>query len=117
MRIGMCIPIGERGSERRASRYAEMRDMAVAAEHGGLDSVWVADHLFIVGDDDEPRGLWEATSILAALADATTRVEIGPLVLCAPFRNAGMTAWIANTIEEISDGRFVLGLGAGWHQP
>jgi alkanesulfonate monooxygenase SsuD/methylene tetrahydromethanopterin reductase-like flavin-dependent oxidoreductase (luciferase family) len=94
-----------------------MRDMAVAAEHGGLDSVWVADHLFIVGDDDVPRGLWEATSILAALADATSRVEIGPLVLCAPFRNAGMTAWIANTIEEISDGRFVLGLGAGWHQP
>ncbi len=77
----------------------------------------MADHLFIVGDDDEPRGLWEATSILAALADATTRVELGPLVLCGPFRNPGLTAWIANTIEEISDGRFVLGLGAGWHQP
>ena len=55
--------------------------------------------------------------MLAALADATERVELGPLVLCTPFRNPGLTAWMANTLDEISGGRFVLGLGAGWHAP
>lgn len=51
------------------------------------------------------------------MANATSRVQVGPLVLCTPFRNAGLIAWAANTLDEISGGRFVLGLGAGWHQP
>ena len=90
--------------------------MAVAAEAGGADSIWVADHLFYE-NDGEIRGMWEAMSVLAALADATTRVELGPLVMCVPFRNPGLIAWISNTIDEISGGRFVVGLGSGWHQP
>ena len=117
MRIGVCLPIGERGPERRAFRYGEMRDMALATEHGGLDSIWVADHIFFVADDGTVRGVWESLSMLAALADATSRLELGPLVLCTPFRNPGMIAWAANTIDEISGGRFVLGLGSGWSQP
>jgi alkanesulfonate monooxygenase SsuD/methylene tetrahydromethanopterin reductase-like flavin-dependent oxidoreductase (luciferase family) len=60
--------------------------------------------------------VWESLSILSALADATSRVELGPLVLCGPFRNAGLIAWMSNTIDEISGGRFVLGLGAGWSE-
>src|SRR5688572_11443024 len=117
MRIGVCLPIGERGPERRLFRYEQMRDIALAAEHGGLDSIWVADHIFIDPGDSLVRGAWESLSILGALADATKRVELGPLVLCTPFRTPGMIAWAANTLDEISGGRFVLGLGAGWHQP
>jgi alkanesulfonate monooxygenase SsuD/methylene tetrahydromethanopterin reductase-like flavin-dependent oxidoreductase (luciferase family) len=117
VKIGVCVPIGERGPERRLFRYEQMRDIALAAEHGGLDSIWMADHIFFVSEGGPFRGAWESMSMLAALADATTRVELGPLVLCTPFRNPGMIAWAANTIDEISGGRFVLGLGAGWHQP
>jgi alkanesulfonate monooxygenase SsuD/methylene tetrahydromethanopterin reductase-like flavin-dependent oxidoreductase (luciferase family) len=117
MRVGLCIPVGERGPELIPFRYREMRELAQAAESGGLDSIWMADHLFIQGGETGERGLWESMSMLAALADATTRVELGPLVLCTPFRNPGMIAWAANALDEISDGRFVLGMGAGWHQP
>ena len=117
MRVGLSIPIGERGSQLVPFRYSEMRELAQAAESGELDSIWVADHLFIRGGGAIERGLWESMSMLAALAEATERVELGPLVLCTPFRNPGMIAWAANSLDEISNGRFVLGLGAGWHQP
>jgi len=117
MRVGLSLPIGERGEERRPYSYQQLRELAVAAEKNGLASIWVADHLFYAAPDKAPRGMWESLSILAALADATERVEFGPLVLCTPFRNPGLIAWMANTLEEISGGRFVLGLGAGWHQP
>lgn len=90
--------------------------MALAAEEGGASSIWVADHFFY-DSDEGPRGLWEAMSILAGLAEATKRVEVGPLVMCVPFRNPGLVAWIANTIDEISGGRFVVGLGSGWYEP
>ncbi len=121
MRVGLCIPIGERGPEFVPFRYREMRELALAAESGGLDSIWVADHLFIrrgsgSGSGTE-RGLWESLAMLGGLAEATSRVELGPLVLCTPFRNPGLIAWSANSLDEVSNGRFVLGLGAGWHQP
>lgn len=117
MRVGVCLPIGERGPERRAKSYREMREMAVAADRGGADSIWVADHIFYETEDRGVVGIWESMTILSALADATQRAELGPLVMCTPFRNAGLIAWMANTLDEISGGRFVLGLGAGWHQP
>ncbi len=94
-----------------------MRELALLTEHGGLDSIWVADHLLFGGTDTDVRGAWESMSMLGALAEATTRVELGPLVLCTPFRNPGLIAWMANTLDQISQGRFVLGLGAGWHEP
>ncbi|HEY7600143.1 MAG TPA: LLM class flavin-dependent oxidoreductase, partial [Candidatus Limnocylindrales bacterium] len=118
MRVGICIPISERGPEREILGYAGMRELAITTEQAGLDSIWVADHLFFVPADGSPtRGVWESLTMLAALADATSRVELGPLVLCAPFRNPGLVGWMANTLDEISGGRFVMGLGAGWHQP
>ncbi len=116
MRVGICLPITERGHEPRALRYEEMRDLAIATEQNGLDSIWVADHLFI-SSSNTTRGAWESLSILGALAEVTSRVELGPLVLCTPFRNPGLIAWTANTLDEISGGRFVMGLGAGWHEP
>lgn len=117
MRVGIGLPISERGPERRATPYAEMRDLAVATEQSGLDSIWVADHLFFVPPEGPMRGAWESLTVLGALAEATSRVELGPLVLCTPFRNPGLIAWLANTLDEISGGRFVLGMGAGWHAP
>ena len=83
-----------------------------------MNSLWVADHL--LGEfgepGDPPQGMWEAWSVLSALAVATTRVELGPLVACTSFRNPTLLAKMADTLDEISGGRLVLGLGAGYHE-
>jgi alkanesulfonate monooxygenase SsuD/methylene tetrahydromethanopterin reductase-like flavin-dependent oxidoreductase (luciferase family) len=117
MRIGLCLPIGESGNPPRAVRYSQIRELALLAEAGGLDSIWAADHLFHQPPAGPRRGLWENLTVLSALAEATQRVELGPLVLCTPFRNPGMLAWQANALDEVSGGRLVLGLGCGWHEP
>jgi probable F420-dependent oxidoreductase len=90
--------------------------MARAAEAAGFDSIWVGDHLLYRGGDGPERGPWEAWTLLAALAAATERVELGPLVACAAFHPPGLIAKMAATVGEISGGRFVLGLGAGWNE-
>src|SRR4051812_41236495 len=87
--------------------------MARAAEEVGFDSVWLGDHLIY---DEPDRGPWEVWTQMAALAAATARVTIGPLVACAGFHPPGLIAKMAATIDEISQGRFVLGLGAGWNR-
>lgn len=117
MRIGLVLPIGERGDPPKAVRYSEIRELALLAEQGGLDAVWAADHIFHEPPTGPRRGIWENWTVMSALAEATERVDFGPLVLCTPFRNPGMLAWQANTLDEVSGGRLVLGLGAGWHQP
>jgi alkanesulfonate monooxygenase SsuD/methylene tetrahydromethanopterin reductase-like flavin-dependent oxidoreductase (luciferase family) len=98
-------------------RWADLLGLARQAEQAGFDSLWLIDHfLYRFPTDTENRGLWECWSLLAALAAATSRVALGTLVLGAGFRNPALTAKMADTVEEISDGRLILGLGAGYHE-
>jgi probable F420-dependent oxidoreductase len=113
MRLGIQLPEVERDV-----RWPEYLAMARAAEEGGFDSLWLGDHLlYAPGDRRLPeRGPWEAWTLMSALAAATERVELGPLVACAGFHPPGLLAKMAATLDEVSGGRFVLGLGAGWNR-
>jgi probable F420-dependent oxidoreductase len=111
LKVGVQLPEVE-----REVRWPEMLDMARALEDLGYDSVWVGEHLLYRFADRPPRAPWEAWTMLAGLAAATSRIELGPLVACTNFHNPAMLAKQAATIDEISDGRFILGLGAGWNE-
>src|SRR3954453_8580244 len=108
MRRGIQLPEVERDV-----RWPEYVSMARAAEEVGFDSIWLGDHLIY---DQPDRGPWEVWTQMAALAAATARVTIGPLVACAGFHPPGLIAKMAATIDEVSQGRFVLGLGSGWNR-
>lgn len=100
------------------ARWSDFLAMANAAEQIGLDSLWVPEHLLFRDEArGGTRGAWDSWSLISALAAVTSRVEIGPLVSCVSFRNPALIAKMADTIDEISNGRLVLGLGAGWHEP
>ena len=90
--------------------------MARLGEQVGFDSVWVGDHLLYRDEAHGARGPWEAWTTLAGIAAATNRIAIGPLVACTSFHNPAMLAKLAGTVDEISGGRLILGLGAGWNE-
>jgi alkanesulfonate monooxygenase SsuD/methylene tetrahydromethanopterin reductase-like flavin-dependent oxidoreductase (luciferase family) len=99
------------------ARWTDLRALALRAEALGFDSVWYGDHLlYRHSGDDRGRGPWEAWTVLAGLAAVTSRVQLGPLVAATAFHSPAMLAKKAATVDEISGGRLVLGLGAGWNE-
>lgn len=117
MKIGIILPLGEEETLGRVISYPEVREIARRAENGGLDSIWVYDHMIFRFPERPQDGVLEAWTVASALAEATERVELGALVLCTAFRNPAVLAKMAVTLDEISNGRLILGLGAGWHEP
>jgi alkanesulfonate monooxygenase SsuD/methylene tetrahydromethanopterin reductase-like flavin-dependent oxidoreductase (luciferase family) len=111
LEIGVQLPEVE-----REVRWPEMLAIAKKAEECGFASVWVGDHMLYRGDGREERGPWDVWTLLAAIAASTARVKLGPLVASTAFHPPGLLARMAVTIDEVSGGRFVLGLGAGWNE-
>jgi len=115
-RTGRPIGVGIQLPEvEREVRWPELRAIARRAEAIGLDSIWLGDHLLYRDASGETRGPWEAWTTLAGLAEATERVTLGPLVAATAFHAPFMLAKQAATVDEISGGRLVLGIGAGWN--
>src|SRR5262245_58084428 len=129
MKLGMTLPIGVGAlGDGKPAPWTVLREIAKRGEEVGFDSVMLPDHLLFrrspPGDvmmvdmpEGKSRGIWEAWSILSAVAEATRRVQLGTLVACTGFRNPALLAKMAETLDEISGGRVLLGLGAGWHTP
>jgi alkanesulfonate monooxygenase SsuD/methylene tetrahydromethanopterin reductase-like flavin-dependent oxidoreductase (luciferase family) len=108
--VGVQLPEVE-----REVRWPELRAIARTAEQAGFDSIWAGDHLLYRYGDGSTRGPWEVWTTLAGLAEATERVAIGPLVAATAFHHPFMLAKLAASVDEISGGRLVVGLGAGWN--
>jgi len=117
LKVGIVISAMNGGMKDGALGWRDLQDMATRAEAIGFDSFWIPDHLIFKTPGSAPHGPWECWSLIAALAATTKRMDLGSLVSCIAFRNPGLMAKMAETIDEISGGRLILGLGAGWHEP
>ncbi len=117
MKIGIILDISEDSLDGRTPTFRDLREMAQVSERAGFDSLWLADHLIYRFPNQPESAPWETLTMLSALAAVTTRITLGTLVLSTSFRPPAMLAKMADALDEISEGRFILGVGAGWHQP
>ncbi|MBF6592772.1 MAG: LLM class flavin-dependent oxidoreductase [Ktedonobacterales bacterium] len=115
MKIGFVLVIADRKELGRPFSWIETRAMAQRAEAAGFDSLWLYDHLLYRTAGEPTVGIWECWTFLSALAEATTHPELGTVVACVPFRNPALLAKMAVTLDEVSGGRLILGIGAGWN--
>ena len=114
LKIGIMLPESDREMAGATAHWPDFLAMGQAIEELGFDSLWFADHLLMQVPGYEIQGAWESMSILSALAATTKRITLAPFVAATAYRNPAMTAKIAETIDDISGGRFILGLGSGW---
>lgn len=118
LKVGLVIPTFDETMAGKAPRWTDLKAIAQQAEAVGFDSLWVPDHM--IHNAYQPGGtefgVWECMSILSSLAAVTSRVELGTLVVCTGFRSPALLAKMVDTIEEISGGRLILGLGAGYYE-
>lgn len=114
MRIGLIMRLNGRmdDNSRASPTWDDIRAQVATAEQVGFDSAVFEDGLFYPGKKED-SGLWEAVAISGAIAEATSTIEFGPSVFNGVYRSPAMLAKIAETIDEISGGRFIFGIGAG----
>ena len=120
LKLGIILPEGENDMGGVTAHWHDFRAMASLAEQIGLDSIWYVDHLIYREGKAtvvQQQGVWECWTMLTAVAAITERIELGSLVTPISFRNPAVFAKQIDAIEEISDGRIILGLGAGWNEP
>src|SRR5215212_9856456 len=99
----------------QSTTWPEVRDAAIAAEAAGWDSIWTWDHLLAIqGPWQQP--IYEGWTFLAGVASLTTRVRVGLMVGANTFRNPGLTTKLATTLDHVSNGRAVLGIGGAWFE-
>ncbi len=115
--IGLVLPLMQEGPERATRRWPEIRQLAERAEAIGFDTIWTPDELLWQSADGPPRGFWEGVAMAGAVAAVTSRTKVGTWVMAALHRNPAIIAKVAETLDEISGGRFVFGLGAGHEWP
>lgn len=107
IRFGVCLP-------QHGSSWDDVVTVARACDRLGFDSIWAVDHFFGIPDPTQP--ILEGWTELTALAPITERIRLGHLVLCVSYRHPAVLAKMAATLDHVSSGRFILGMGAGWHQ-
>jgi alkanesulfonate monooxygenase SsuD/methylene tetrahydromethanopterin reductase-like flavin-dependent oxidoreductase (luciferase family) len=115
MSLGLMVPIREGSMGGETPRFRDFVEMATLARDIGFEVIWFPDH-FTMEHEGELAGVWECWTLMAAVAASVPGIHVGPLVSCTGFRNPGLIAKMTETMDEISGGRFILGIGAGWNE-